>query len=165
MLTLWGIFTLATVVGGLQTVVGLWLFERRRARRRNRDGECAACGTPWASIPSVEPFLIHGRLVCDGCAAKARRRMPWHFGMLGLTAGVGTAIAFAGADVRLMVLAPMTSTVAMTLGAVAWMKHVNRRAQRRIASGEFPDMEAIRRELAPVHGGRQKIMAAEAAVD
>ena len=144
MLTFWGVITALTVFGGVPTVGGLWMFERWRSRRRNRSGECAACGTSWHSIPSGDPYLIHGRLVCEDCAATARRRMPWHFGMLGLAAAVGTGFAVAGADVAIMILVPAGSTVAMTLGAVQLMKRANRDAQRRIATGEFPDMKALR---------------------
>jgi len=69
--------------------------------------------------------------------------MPWHFGMLGLAAAVATGIAVAGADVAIMILVPATSTVVMTLAAVQLMKLANRRAQRRIAAGEFPDIKAL----------------------
>jgi hypothetical protein len=70
--------------------------------------------------------------------------MPWHFGILGASAGIGTAIAVAGADVTLMILLPAASTVAMTVGAIQLMKRANRAAQRRIAAGEFPDMGSLR---------------------
>ena len=143
MLTFWGVVTAITVFGGIPMVSGLWLFERWRSRRRNRGGECAACGTSWQSTPSGEPYLIHGRLVCQDCAETARRRMPWHFGILGLAAAGATAAIVADAGLAMLILLPAASTVAMTLGAVQLMKLANRRAQRRIAAGEFPDMGAL----------------------
>jgi ferric-dicitrate binding protein FerR (iron transport regulator) len=146
MLTFWGVVTAVTFYGGLPTVGGLWMFERWRSRRRNRSGECASCGTAWTSTGSDDPYLIHGRLVCEACAEKARRRMPWHFGILGLAAGVAaTGVALAEGGLATIILLPIGTTVAMTLGAVQLMKLANRGAQRRIAAGEFPDMEALMR--------------------
>ena len=143
MLTFWGVVTAFTVFGGIPMVSGLWLFERWRSRRRNRGGECAACGTSWHSTPSGEPYLIHGRLVCQDCAETARRRMPWHFGILGLAAAGATAAIVSDAGLAMLILLPAASTVAMTLGAVQLMKLANRKALRRIAAGEFPDMGAL----------------------
>jgi hypothetical protein len=145
MLTLWGVVTAATVFGGIPTVGGLWIFERRRSRRRNQVGACATCGTSWRSTSSGEPYLIHGRLVCEDCAETARRRMPWHFGILGLAAGAaGLGVGLGEGGLVLGILWPVGSTVAMTLGAVQLMKLANRNAQRRIASGEFPDLQPLR---------------------
>ena len=143
MLTFWGVVTALTVFGGIPTVSGLWMFERWRSRRRNRSGECAACGTSWHSTPSGEPYLIHGRLVCQDCADTARRRMPWHFGVLGLASAIATAGVVADAGLAMIILLPAASTVAMTLGAVQLMKLANRKAQRRIAAGEFPGSGAL----------------------
>ena len=144
MLTFWGIVTAVTVVGGGPAVAGLWTFERWRSRRRNRGGRCASCGVSWSSTASGDPYLIHGRLVCEDCAVRAKGRMVWSFAMLGIAAGVGTGFALAGAGVAVMTLVPPVSTVVMTLGAVQLMKLANRRAQRRIALGEFPDIDAVR---------------------
>jgi hypothetical protein len=141
MLTFWGIVTAATMVGGAPTVGGLWLLERRRSLRRNRKGRCASCGTSWASTRFGDPYLIHGRLVCQDCAQTARRRMPWHFGFLGLAAGTAAAgIALAEGGLAAGILVPVGSTVAMTLGAVHLMKAANRAAQRLFAAGKFPDL-------------------------
>jgi hypothetical protein len=147
MLTFWGVVAGVTVFGGIPTVGGLWVFERWRSRRRNRSGECATCGAPWGSTPSGDPYLIHGRLVCEDCAETARRRMPWQFGILGVAAAAaGMGGVMADGSPAMIILVPIGSTGAMTLGAVQLMKLANRRAQRRIAAGEFPDMKA----LAPV---------------
>ncbi len=160
MLSIWGVLTALTVLGGGPSVVGIWWFERSRARRRNRVGRCAACGTPWADTSSGDPYLIHGRLVCEACGERARRRMPWHFGALGLAAALATALVTASADdFALMILFPAASTLVMTLGAVQLMKLANRSAQRRIAAGEYPDLAALRpaprpEERAGVSSGR-----------
>lgn len=154
MLTFWGVVTVFTMLGGLPTVGGLWLLERVRSRRRNRSGECAVCGSSWRSTRCADPYLIHGRLVCEDCADKARRRMPWHFGILGVSAGIGTGIAIAGAYVAMMILLPAGSTIAMAFGAIQLMKLANQAAQRRIAAGEFPDMRTLLSDVAtPQDGG------------
>lgn len=143
MLTLWGVVTALTVVGGLPAVGGLWMFERWRSRRRNRSGACAACGSAWGDTPSGDPFLIHGRLVCQHCALKAQQRMPWHFGFLALAAALATGGIAARKGFVAMVLLPAGTTVAMTLGAVQLMKMANRDAQRRIAAGEYAALAAL----------------------
>jgi hypothetical protein len=144
MLTFWGIVTAVTLYGGIPIVGGLWMFERWRSRRRNRSGECAACGTSWRSTKSSEPYLIHGRLVCQDCAETARRRMPWQFGILGLAAALATAGVVANEGLVMLIIMPAASTVVLTMGAVQLMKLANRNAERRIAAGEFPDIGAIR---------------------
>lgn len=131
------------LLGAVPAAGGLWFFERTRSRRRNRRGECATCGTSWRATSSGEAFLIHGRLVCSGCAERARRRMPWQFGILGVGAALGTGIAVSGADLAVMMLLPATSMIVMTVAAVQLMKFANRRTERRIAAGEFPDYQAI----------------------
>ncbi|MGB1658359.1 MAG: hypothetical protein ACPHQP_03225 [Longimicrobiales bacterium] len=147
MLTFWSIIAAATIYGGTPTVGGLWMFERWRSRRRNRSGLCATCGTSWQATGSGEPYLIHGRLVCERCADVGRRRMPWHFGILaGATAAVAFGIAWNEGGFVPGILFPVGTTLAMTLGAVQLMKFANRRAQRRIAAGEFPDLHAPDRE-------------------
>jgi hypothetical protein len=147
MLTFWGIVTAATVFGGIPTVGGLWMFERWRSGRRNRSGDCASCGTSWSSTSSGEPYLIHGRLVCEDCAEIARRRMPWHFAVIaGAAAAAGLGVAIGEGSLAMALLIPVGSTLAMTLGAVQLMKLANRNAQRRIADGEFPDLEALGQE-------------------
>lgn len=143
MLTLWGILTAVTVGGGLPIVGGLWLFERRRSRNRNRRGECAACGTGWSAAHADEGFLIHGRLVCPTCAERARRRLPLHFGVLGIATAVATGGMLIGGQAVLMALLPTGAAVAMTLGAVQWMKGANRNAQLRISRDAFPDWKAL----------------------
>ena len=143
MFTFWGIIVSLTMFGGLPAVGGLWMFERTRARRRNRRGQCATCGTSWASTASGGPFLIHGRLVCSDCGERARRRMPWHFGILAAAAAFAASFIVATEGLAAMILLPVGSTIAMTIGVVQLMKFWNRNAQRRIAAGEFPDFEAL----------------------
>ena len=143
MLTFWGIVTAVTMGGGIPIVSGLWMFERWRSRKRNRSGECAACGSAWSSTPSSEGYLIQGRLVCQECAETARRRLPWHFGTLGIATAVATGGMLAGGKAVAMILLPVGATVAMTLGAIRLMKLANQSAQYRISTGEFPDLKAL----------------------
>ena len=120
-----------------------WLFDRRRARLRNKQGECGACGVSWGETPSRDPYLIHGRLVCEECAEKAKRWMPWQLGALAGISALVTGLIVAGEGLAVMVFFPAGSTILMTLGAVQLMKLANRSAQRRIAAGEFPDFEEL----------------------
>jgi hypothetical protein len=70
--------------------------------------------------------------------------MPWQFGILGVAAAAaGMGGVMADGSPAMIILVPIGSTVAMTLGAVQLMKLANRRAQRRIAAGEFPDLKAL----------------------
>jgi hypothetical protein len=70
--------------------------------------------------------------------------MPWHFGIIGIAAAasaIGVALSEGGLVIG--ALFPVATTLAMTLGAVQLMKLANRNAQRRIAAGEFLDIQAI----------------------
>lgn len=139
MLTLWA----ALAAAGLGVPLA-WIFERRRSHGRNLDGACAACGRPWGETPDAEPYLIHGRLVCEPCAEKAKRRLPWHLATIGAAAAVGTGIAaVSSGSPTIMALLPASSSLLMTAGAVQWMKLANRSAQRRIAAGEYEAFEAV----------------------
>ena len=136
------VLVLAAVAGA--GAFGAWVADRKRSRRRNQSGECAACATPWAETPSGDPYLIHGRLICEACAEKAKRRIPWQLAAIGGFAAVASGSAMAGHGVTAIALISAGSTVAMTVGAVQLMKFANRSAQRRIAAGEFPDIETLR---------------------
>jgi hypothetical protein len=71
--------------------------------------------------------------------------MPWHFAILGGAAAVaGLGIAIGEGSLAMALLIPVGSTVAMTTAADQLMKVANRKAQRRIADGEFPDLKALR---------------------
>jgi hypothetical protein len=118
------VLALAAAAGASAIVV--WMLDRRRCRRRNRQGACGACGVSWAETRSGDPYLIHGRLVCEDCAAKAKRRMPWHFGILAAAAAVAAGVIVAGEGVVADVLAPVGSTVLMILVAVQSMKLATR---------------------------------------
>ena len=126
--------------------VAAWMLDLRRSRRRNKEGQCGACGVSWAETGSGDPYLIHGRLVCEDCAGKARRRMPWELGALAgwsaLLAGAAvTSLAAGSAKDLAFFIAGSTGIV--FLGTVQLMKLANRRAQRRIAAGEFPDLTSL----------------------
>lgn len=114
-----------TAAAGASAIV-VWMLDRRRCRRRNEQGACGACGVLWAETRSGDPYLIHGRLVCEDCAAKAKRRMPWHFGILAAAAAVAAGVIVAGEGVVADVLAPVGSTVLMILVAVQSMKLATR---------------------------------------
>ena len=128
-----------------------WMLDRRKCHRRNKRGACGACSVSWAETPSGDPYLIHGRLVCEDCAETAKRRMPWELGALAgwsaLIAAIATGNVLAGNGVAVMALSMAASTIVVPLGAVQLMKLANRRAQRRIAAGEFPDFNALGAEV------------------
>lgn len=82
--------------------------------------------------------------MCEGYREKAKRRLPWHLGFLGLAAGIATLGAVSGAGLAAIVFLPAGATVVRTAGAIQLMKQAKRNAQRRIAAGELPDMKALR---------------------
>jgi len=135
------VIVLALTAGATAAAVLAWMADRIRSRRRNERGGCGACGASW--VESGDPYLIHGRLVCNACAETARKRMPWELGGLAawaaLVATTGAVNVFAGnfAAVALLIVPP---TILVPLGAVQLMKLANRRAQRRIAEGDFPGL-------------------------
>lgn len=130
---------LALTAAASAGAVWAWLADRSRSRRRNERGRCGACGDSLAD--SGDSFLIHGRLVCAACAARARKRMPWELGGLAAwvalvsTVGVGNLLVGNVAEIAALILVP---TLLVPVGAVQLMKLANRRAQQRIASGDFP---------------------------
>lgn len=121
-----------------------WVADRLRARGRNRTGRCATCGTSWTESSSPDPYLIHGRLVCEACAARARRRMPWELGAVAAFSLVALASATAGQGLTAVVVVSGLGTAGMLVGAVQLMKLANRTAQRRIANGDYPDIASVR---------------------
>jgi len=133
------ILTLAAVAGA--SAVAAWIVDRRRCRRRNEQGRCGACGISWAATSSGDPYLIHGRLVCEDCAEKAKRRMPWELGALAGWVAVATGLTLADQGLALLVFIPAGMGIA-SLGAVRLMKLANRNAQRRIAASGFPGFNA-----------------------
>jgi len=112
-----------------------WILDRRRCRRRNEQGACGACGRVWAETSSGDPYLFHGRLVCEECAGRARRRLPWELGALAGWVALAAGITLAGQGLAVMLVIPGAMGMA-TVGAVQLMKLANRNAQRRIAAGE-----------------------------
>lgn len=130
-----------TAVAGASAVAA-WMVDRRRCRRRNEQGECGACGVSWAETSSGDPYLIHGRLVCEDCAEKAKRRMPWEIGALAGWVALAAGFTLADEGVALLLVIPAAMGIA-TLGAVQLMKLANRHAQRRIAAGEFAGFNAL----------------------
>lgn len=130
-----------TAITGV-SAVATWIADRRRCRRRNELGKCGACGIPWAEASPGEPYLIHGRLVCAGCAERAKRRMPWELGALAGWVALAGGVTLADEGLAQLVVIPAAMGLT-TLGAVQLMKLANRNAQRRIAAGEFAGFNAL----------------------
>lgn len=128
---------LVAAAAGVTATAG-WSFDQQRGQRRNDKGACGLCGVHWTDMSTGEPYLMHGRLVCALCAGKAKHRMAWHFGFLAAAVAMASSLIVAGGGVVGMVLFPVGSTIAMTLGAVRVMKFANRDAQWRILVGDFP---------------------------
>lgn len=114
-------------VTGITAAAGWWA-DRRRAKRRNRAGACGACGETWPSGVSFERYWIHGRLVCEPCALRARRRMPAHLAVLGIAGAFATTATAVSAGLSAFVLVPLVSGIALPLWAVKGMKRANRMA-------------------------------------
>ncbi len=137
---------LALTAAAVTSAVAAWVLDLRRSQRRNTRGQCGACGVPWVETGSGDPYLIHGRLVCEYCAAKAKRRMPWELGALAgwsvLLAGlfVTTLATGSARDISFFIAG---STGFVFFGTVQLMKLANRSAQRRIAAGEFTDFTGL----------------------
>ena len=138
------VLAIAAVAGA--TALGGWFADRRRARDRNEKAECAACGTDLQESDRSELFLIHGRLVCPGCADGAKRKTLLQFvGLAGAVAFATWMIAASQGAVAMLAL-PLGSALLMTTGAVHLMKVANRRAQERIATGMDPSFAALASE-------------------
>lgn len=143
MLTLWGAVTAITMFGGIPIIGGIWTMERLRSRKRNRSGACARCGAAWSATTADDPYLIHGRLVCESCATEARREMPMHLGVVGFATALATGLAATSGELAITLL-PAVSAVAMTTGAFHAMKRANRKAQKTIARGQSAEMQLLR---------------------
>ena len=148
------VLTLTAVAGA--SAVAAWMVDRRRGRRRNEQGACGACGISWAETSSGDPYLIHGRLVCEDCAERAKRRMPWELGALAGWVALAAGFTLAGKGLALLLVIPAAMGI-VTIGAVQLMKLANRDAQRRIAAGEFTAFNAL--------GPEAKTVATEALAD
>ena len=133
---------LALTAVAVTSAVAAWTLDRRRCRLRNEQGECGACGVSWAETLSGDPYLIHGRLVCEDCAEKTKRRMPWELGALAGWVALATGFTLADEGLALLLFIPAGMAIA-TFGAVQLMKLANRSAQRRIAAGESADFNAL----------------------
>lgn len=131
---------LMTVAGyvAVPAAVGAWGVQRWRSRIRNASGRCAVCGAPWEAGNAGERFLIHGRLVCESCAARARGRLGWQLGLLGGAAIFSSLIVLAADGPTLLAIVPPALVTVFTAGAIGLMKLANRRARNRIHAGTYP---------------------------
>ena len=119
-------------------LVSAWLIEKLRSRRRNAAGKCAACGVAWSEITSPEHFLIHGRLVCEGCATRARGRLGWQFGFLGAAALFASLMILISEGPVIFALMPPATVSVMAVAGIGLMRRANRRAQAQVAAGTYP---------------------------
>jgi hypothetical protein len=134
------VLVLAGVAGA--SAVAAWMVDRRRCQRRNEQGECGACRVSWTETSSGELYLIHGRLVCEDCAEKAKRRMPWELGALVGWVAIVIGITLSDEGLALLAFIPAGMGIAI-FGAVRLMKLANLNAQQRIATGGFPGFDAL----------------------
>ena len=136
---------LVTTIAGLP--IGLISFElarTSRSSRRNREERCGKCGGPlYASRAWAGPSLIEGHLVCEPCAAKARRALTRSLiaaasitgsAVLALAAVAVWAPSELGAHPWLPAVATALTYPPIFAGAVAWMKRANRRAAERLSA-------------------------------
>jgi hypothetical protein len=70
--------------------------------------------------------------------------MPWQLGAVALFSIVALSAATAAQGATAVVLFSAFGTAGMLIGAVQAMKLANRRAQRRIATGEYPGIGLVR---------------------
>ena len=123
--------------------LGTWMADRYRSRRRNSSGRCATCGAAWEGAALEGAYLIHGRLVCEACAQSARKRMPWQLGAIAAFTLVAVGSTTAAQGPMAVALSSALGVAGMLVGSVQLMKLANRRAQRRIAEGEYPGLERL----------------------
>ena len=69
--------------------------------------------------------------------------MPWELGAISVFSIVALASATAAQGVTAVVPVSAFGTAGMLVGAVQLMKLANRRAQRRIANGDYPDIVSV----------------------
>ena len=124
--------------GAVPAAVGVWLLGRLRSRRRNASATCASCATGWSEIESPERFLVHGRLVCEDCATRAKGRLGWQFGLLGAAGVLSSIGVLLSEDPAILALVPPAVVGTFAVGTIAVMKLANRRAQAQIARGSYP---------------------------
>jgi hypothetical protein len=124
--------------GAVPAAVGVWLLERLRSRRRNASATCASCAKGWSEIESPERFLVHGRLVCEDCATRAKGRLGWQFGLLGAASVLSSIAVLLSEDPAILALVPPAVVGTFAVGTIAAMKLANRRAQAQIAIGSYP---------------------------
>lgn len=75
----------------IPSIVAFRTLALRRGRRRNADGRCAVCGSPWAErYPAVDQFVVGGQYVCEPCGTGLRRRLRRGLRAMGLVS-VGVA--------------------------------------------------------------------------
>jgi hypothetical protein len=128
---------LIAAVAGATATAGWWM-DQRRGRRRNERGACGLCGRAWTDAASSGPFLLHGRLVCDQCARRSRRRVGLQFAFLAAASATASGLILASSGLGAFVAFPLVSAALMTVGAVRTMKSANRAAQWRILVGDYP---------------------------
>jgi hypothetical protein len=133
--------TTSLIVAGYSAVpaaVGSWLLARFRSRRRNAAAKCGSCGKEWSEIESPERFFVHGRLVCEDCATRAKGRLGWQFGLLGVASVLSSVAVLLGEDPAILALVPPAVVGTFAVGTISVMKLANRRAQAQIAMGSYP---------------------------
>lgn len=120
------IMVIAAVTG--VTAAAGWWADRRRAKRRNAGGACGSCGDAWGADRTLERYWIHGRLVCEACATRAKRRLPVHFAVLGVAGAFATTATALSGGMTAFALVPLVTAVALPVWAVKGMKQANRKA-------------------------------------
>lgn len=153
---------LAALAAVPATATAYGVFQSWRAARRNRRERCADCaGELYAPRAFAGPSLVQGRLVCEPCAVKRRRRFRV---ALILAAGITGGAVLSMAGVALLapsLLGPgawlYVAGVAVEYGAVfggalAWMKRANRKAALRLG-GMSDDVDRLAPASAAARAG------------
>ena len=120
------------------SMISLATFRSWRSTRRNRSELCGDCGGAlYVPQTFAGPSLVQGKLVCEKCAEKQRRKLKralvtaalWTGGVMASTALVAIASpASLGRLPWLVVAGVAVEYTAIFGGALAWMKRANRRA-------------------------------------
>jgi len=115
---------------------GLWIFDAVRGRLRNKRGQCACCSATYGEMN--ESYLVHGRMVCEGCAERLKRHTFVEISVLAVLvavlSGLGIAAAISGGMLQkslflsAFLIVPPLAMGAAFVGAMGLMKWQNRRA-------------------------------------
>jgi len=121
-------------------VGGYWIFDNVRGRLRNKRGQGASCSATYGEMS--ESYLVHGRMVCEGCAERLKRHTFVEISVLavlvavlcglGIWAAISSGMLGESLFLSAFLIGPPLAMGAAFVGAMGLMKWQNRRALDRL---------------------------------